>query len=96
MFGYESVTSIAAIDPPVDRAVIVTRPDAILHAARSWSPDRIAPAKARALPLSSVISAGNAMHLGVEDYPAWPGERRRSSPGWQNWRAAPGFRCCTA
>ena len=34
IFGYESVTSIAAIDPPVDLAVIVIRPDAILDAAR--------------------------------------------------------------
>ncbi len=33
IFGYESVTSIAAIDPPVDLAVIVIRPDAILEAA---------------------------------------------------------------
>jgi acyl-CoA synthetase (NDP forming) len=33
IFGYESVTSIAAIDPPVDLAVIVIRPDAILDAA---------------------------------------------------------------
>ena len=34
IFGYESVTSIAAIDPPVDLAVIVIRPDAILEAVR--------------------------------------------------------------
>jgi acetyltransferase len=34
IFGYESVTSIAAIDPPVDLAVIVIRPDAILDAAK--------------------------------------------------------------
>ena len=34
IFGYESVTSIAAIDPPVDLAVIVIRPDAILDAVR--------------------------------------------------------------
>src|SRR5437016_4881799 len=34
IFGYESVTSIAAIDPPVDLAVIVIRPDAILEACR--------------------------------------------------------------
>jgi hypothetical protein len=33
IFSYESVTSIAAIDPPVDLAVIVIRPDAILDAA---------------------------------------------------------------
>jgi acyl-CoA synthetase (NDP forming) len=32
IFGYESVTSIATIDPPVDLAVIVIRPDAILDA----------------------------------------------------------------
>ena len=30
IFGYPAVTSIAAIDPPVDMAVIVIRPDAIL------------------------------------------------------------------
>src|SRR5690242_5996491 len=30
IFGYEAVTSIDAIDPPVDLAVIVIRPDAIL------------------------------------------------------------------
>src|SRR6266404_4798541 len=34
IFGYESVTSIADVDPPVDLAVIVIRPDAILEAAR--------------------------------------------------------------
>ena len=34
IFGYESVTSIAAIEPPVDLAVIVIRPDAILDAAK--------------------------------------------------------------
>src|SRR5204863_7523682 len=33
IFGYQAVTSIAAIDPPVDLAVIVIRPDAILDAA---------------------------------------------------------------
>src|SRR5262249_38981025 len=32
-------------------------------------------ANARALPLSSVVSVGNAVHLGVEDYLAWLGER---------------------
>lgn len=32
IFGYEAVTSIGAIDPPVDLAVIVIRPDAILDA----------------------------------------------------------------
>src|SRR4051812_19375334 len=32
IFGYEAVTSISAIDPPVDLAVIVIRPDAILDA----------------------------------------------------------------
>src|SRR5262249_19245105 len=32
IFGYQSVTSIAAVDPPVDLAVIVIRPDPILHA----------------------------------------------------------------
>jgi acyl-CoA synthetase (NDP forming) len=30
---------------------------------------------ARGLPLSSVVSVGNAVHLGVEDYLAWLGER---------------------
>ena len=34
IFGYESVTSIGAIDPPVDLAVIVIRPDAILDAVK--------------------------------------------------------------
>ena len=34
IFGYPAVTSIAAIDPPVDMAVIVIRPDAILDAVR--------------------------------------------------------------
>ena len=33
IFGYQAVTSIGAIDPPVDLAVIVIRPDAILEAA---------------------------------------------------------------
>ncbi|MBS0520483.1 MAG: CoA-binding protein [Proteobacteria bacterium] len=32
-------------------------------------------ANARALPLTSVVSVGNAVHLGVEDYLAWLGER---------------------
>src|SRR6185436_1118347 len=32
-------------------------------------------ANARALPLVSVVSVGNAIHLGVEDYLAWLGER---------------------
>jgi len=33
IFGYESVTSIAAIDPPVDLAVIVIRPAATMERA---------------------------------------------------------------
>jgi acyl-CoA synthetase (NDP forming) len=161
IFGYESVTSIAAIDSPVDLAVIVIRPDAILEAA-SEAADRgirnllilpggfaeagpvgvqrneqllklsatrgltvagpncagiihldpawrfaatflrdlppgatagagnglafisqsgalaeevIDKANARALPLTSVVSVGNAVHLGVEDYLGWLGER---------------------
>ena len=32
-------------------------------------------ANARGLPLTSVVSVGNALHLGVEDYLAWLGER---------------------
>ena len=32
IFGYQAVTAIAEIDPPVDMAVIVIRPDAILDA----------------------------------------------------------------
>ncbi|MBM3651216.1 MAG: hypothetical protein FJX11_25885, partial [Alphaproteobacteria bacterium] len=32
-------------------------------------------ANARALPLASVVSVGNALHLGVEDYLEWLGER---------------------
>lgn len=34
IFGYEAVTSIGTIDPPVDLAVIVIRPDAILDPIR--------------------------------------------------------------
>lgn len=162
IFGYEAVTSIAAIDPPVDLAVIVIRPDAILEAvgecadrgirnvlilpggfaeagpagvARNEALLRLAAergvtvagpncagithldpkwrfaatflrdlppglkssaeanglafisqsgalaeefidkANARDLPLTSVVSVGNAVHLGVEDYLAWLGER---------------------
>ena len=158
IFGYDSVTSIAAIDPPVDLAVIVIRPDAILEAAReaadrgirnllilpggfaeagpvgvqrnqellklasergltvagpncagivhldsAWrfaatflrdlppgaagnglafisqsgalAEEVIDKANARALPLTSVVSVGNAVHLGVEDYLGWLGER---------------------
>jgi len=162
IFGYESVTSIAAVDPPVDLAVIVIRPDAILDAVKEcadrairnllilpggfaeagppgiarneallklaaergltvagpncagiihldpkWrfaatflrdlppgtkggadanglafiSPsgalaeEVIDKANARGLPLSSVVSVGNAAHLGVEDYLGWLGER---------------------
>ena len=158
IFGYESVTSIAAIDPPVDLAVIVIRPDAILDAASecadrgiknllilpggfaeagpagvarnealvklaaergltvagpncagivhldpAWrfaatflrdlppgaaanglafisqsgalAEEFIDKANARGLPLTSVVSVGNAVHLGVEDYLAWLGAR---------------------
>lgn len=161
IFGYESVTSIAAIDPPVDLAVIVIRPDAILDAVgeaadrgirnllilpggfaeagpagvarneallklaaqrgltvagpncagivhldpakpfaatflRDLPPGNVAgannglafisqsgalaeefidKANARGLPLVSIVSVGNAVHLGVEDYLAWLGER---------------------
>lgn len=162
IFGYEAVTSIGAIDPPVDLAVIVIRPDAILDAAAEaadrgirnllilpggfaeagaagvarnaalmklaadrglivagpncagivhldpkWrfaatflrdlppgskdaaannglafisqsgalAEEFIDKANARGLPLTSVVSVGNALHLGVEDYLAWLGER---------------------
>ena len=161
IFGYESVTSIAAIDPPVELAVIVIRPDAILEACReaadrgirnllilpggfaeagregaarneallklaaergltvagpncagivhldpAWrfaatflrdlppgaaagasnglafisqsgalAEEFIDKANARGLPLTSVVSVGNAVHLGVEDYLAWLGDR---------------------
>ena len=162
IFGYEAVTSIGAIDPPVDLAVIVIRPDAILDAVRECAdrgirnllilpggfaeagpvgvPRNEASAEARgrawrhrgrpqlrrhhpsrsglavrrhlparpaarrrgrapatalpssrsrarsprnsstrpmraALPLTTVVSVGNAVHLGVEDYLAWLGER---------------------
>jgi acetyltransferase len=161
IFGYDSVTSIGAIDPPVDLAVIVIRPDAILDAVRecadrgilnllilpggfaeagpvgtarneallklaaersvtvagpncagiihldpAWrfaatflrdlppgvrggagnglafisqsgalAEEFIDKANARALPLTSVVSVGNAVHLGVEDYLGWLGER---------------------
>jgi acetyltransferase len=161
IFGYESVTSIGAVDPPVDLAVIVIRPDAILdavgeaadrgiknllilpggfaeagpigvqrnedllklaaargvtvagpncagiiHLDPAWrfaatflrdlppgaaagasnglafisqsgalAEEFIDKANARALPLTSVVSVGNAVHLGVEDYLAWLGER---------------------
>src|SRR5215813_6309018 len=34
MFGYATVTAIEAIEPPVDLAVIVIRPEAILGAVR--------------------------------------------------------------
>ncbi len=161
IFGYEAVTSIGAIDPPVDLAVIIIRPDAILGAVReaadrgirnililpggfaeagpvgvarneallklgtergltiagpncagivhldpAWRfaatflrdlPPGVTPgarnglafisqsgalaeefidkANARAMPLMSVVSVGNALHLGVEDYLAWLGDR---------------------
>ncbi len=161
IFGYEAVTSIAAIDRPVDLAVIVIRPDAILDAAteaadrgirnllvlpggfaeagpagiarndalqvlatargltiggpncagivhldpacrfaatflRDLPPgiaagqtnglafvsqsgalaeEMIDKANARGLPLVSVVSVGNALHLGVEDYLDWLGDR---------------------
>jgi acetyltransferase len=161
IFGYDAVTSIADIDPPVDLAVIVIRPDTILDAVRecadrgignvlilpggfaeagpvgvarneallklaadrgvtvagpncagivhldpAWrfaatflrdlppgsaagagnglafisqsgalAEEFIDKANARALPLTSVVSVGNAVHLGVEDYLAWLGER---------------------
>jgi acyl-CoA synthetase (NDP forming) len=162
IFGYEAVTAIAAVDPPVDLAVIVIRPDAILEAAAEcadrgiknllilpggfaeagpagiarneallklaaargltiagpncaglihldpqWSfaatflrdlppgspagaaqgglafisqsgalaEEFIDKANARALPLTSVVSVGNAVHLGAEDYLAWLGAR---------------------
>src|SRR5262245_61419714 len=161
IFGYESVTAIGAIDPPVDLAVIVIRPDAILDAVRecadrgirnililpggfaeagpvglvrnqalvtlaaergltvagpncagiihldpAWrfaatflrdlppgaaagagnglafisqsgalAEEFIDKANARNLPLTSVVSVGNAVHLGVEDYLDWLGKR---------------------
>jgi acyl-CoA synthetase (NDP forming) len=158
IFGYQAVTSIAAIDPPVELAVIVIRPDAILDAVKEaadrgirnllilpggfaeagpqgvarnealiklaaergltiagpncagiihldpqWrfaatflrdlppgaqanglafisqsgalAEEVIDKANARGLPLASVVSVGNAVHLGVEDYLAWLGER---------------------
>jgi len=165
IFGYPAVTNIAAVDPPVDLAVIVIRPDAILdavgecadrgirnllilpggfaeagpagvarnealvklaaergltiagpncaglvHLDPAWRfaatflrdlPPGAAPgalpgarnglafisqsgalaeefidkANARDLPLISVVSVGNAVHLGVEDYLAWLGDR---------------------
>jgi acetyltransferase len=161
IFGYEAVTSIAAIDPPVDLTVIVIRPDAILDAVReaadrgcknllilpggfaeagpdglgrnaallklaaergltiagpncagiihldpAWrfaatflrdlppglgegadkglafisqsgalAEEFIDKANARDLPLASVVSVGNAVQLGVEDYLAWLGDR---------------------
>ncbi|MBV8413450.1 MAG: CoA-binding protein [Alphaproteobacteria bacterium] len=161
IFGYESVTSIEAIEPAVDLAVIVIRPDAILDAARAcadrgirnllilpggfaeagpagvarndalaklaaerrltiagpncaglvhldpaWrfaatflrdlppgieagarnglafisqsgalAEEFIDKANQRALPLASVVSVGNALQLGVEDYLGWLGER---------------------
>lgn len=161
IFGYQAVTSIAAIDPPVDLAVIVIRPDTILeavgeaadrgirnllilpggfaeagppgvarneallelaarrgltiagpncagivHLDPAWRfaatflrdlPPGVAPgatnglafisqsgalaeefidkANARGLPLTSVVSVGNAVHLGVEDHLAWLGAR---------------------
>jgi acyl-CoA synthetase (NDP forming) len=158
IFGYEAVTSIAAIEPAVDLAVIVIRPDAILeavgecadrgithllilpggfaeagpigvarnaellklaaqrgltvagpncagiiHLDPAWrfaatflrdlppgakanglafisqsgalAEEFIDKANARNLPLTSVVSVGNALHLGVEDYLAWLGER---------------------
>ncbi len=165
IFGYESVTSIAAIEPSVDLAVIVIRPDAILEAvgqaadrgirnllilpggfaeagpagmARNQALLKLAAergltiagpncagiihldparpfaatflrdlppgapantpagagkglafisqsgalaeefidkANARGLPLVSVVSVGNAVHLGVEDYLGWLGDR---------------------
>ena len=161
IFGYESVTAISAIDPPVDLAVIVIRPDAILDAVKeaadrgirnllilpggfaeagptgvkrneeliklsaqrgltvagpncagiihldpAWrfaatflrdlppgptagasnglafisqsgalAEEVIDKANARGLPLTSVVSVGNAVHLGVEDYLSWLGER---------------------
>jgi len=158
IFGYDAVTSIAEISPPVETAVIVIRPDAILEAvgecadrgirnvlilpggfaeagpagvARNeallklaaergvtvagpncagiihldpkWrfaatflrdlppgaeanglafisqsgalAEEFIDKANARGLPLTSVVSVGNAVHLGVEDYLAWLGER---------------------
>lgn len=128
IFGYEAVTSIAAIEPAVDLAVIVIRPDAILEAVgqaaerdltiagpncagivhldpgkcfaatflRDLPPGTAAgatyglafisqsgalaeefidKAKARGLPLTSVVSVGNAVHLGVEDYLGWLDDR---------------------
>ena len=158
IFGYEAVTGIGVIDPPVDLAVIVIRPDAILdavaecadrgirnllvlpggfaeagpagvarntallklaadrgltiagpncagivHLDPAWrfaatflralppgaeanglafisqsgalAEEFVDKANARSLPLTSVVSVGNAMHLGVADYLAWLGER---------------------
>ena len=79
IFGYELVTSIAAIDPPVDLAVIVIRPDAIL--------DYVVPFMVDASPVIArlaTLAAGSRTPL-LHSYPARP----NGSPSW----SAPACQC---
>jgi acyl-CoA synthetase (NDP forming) len=48
---------------------------AFISQSGALSEEFIDKANARGLPLVSVVSVGNAVHLGVEDYLAWLGER---------------------
>jgi acyl-CoA synthetase (NDP forming) len=48
---------------------------ALISQSGALAEEVIEKANARRLPLASVVSVGNAVHLGVEDYLAWLGER---------------------
>jgi hypothetical protein len=77
IFGYESVTSIGASDPPVDLAVIVIRPDAILDAAKE--------AAAASKTCSSCPAAsprrGRSARSATRNSPSLPRRAASRSPG---------------
>ncbi len=62
-------------DLPPGAAVGATNGLAFISQSGALAEEFIDKANARGLPLTSVVSVGNAVHLGVEDYLAWLGER---------------------
>ena len=68
IFGYESVTSIAAIDPPVDLTVIVIRPDAILDSRRALHGRCIAGDRPSGDPRSRLADAAAAQLPGKTEW----------------------------
>jgi acyl-CoA synthetase (NDP forming) len=62
-------------DLPPGAAVGATNGLAFISQSGALAEEFIDKANARGLPLTSVVSVGNAVHLGVEDYLGWLGER---------------------